>query len=517
MEKPINIISSGKRLARRGAGVVATAALMMTSMAAFADPPITMAPPIGQAASQDQDYDSGAVNTSQDSVFNWAEVPQDQQAPIRRAVFDKGGYQLYDKSGETIVVPFTNNNLYVMKFAVSPTNEMFFVNEGTAPVLYVPRNGYLENATVPGARWYPFTEKFHPASPVFVGIAPSWDSYISMGWYDGMNCWGGYWGGRPYYRGGIFIATAGFFIEIGGRPYYGWDHYHDYYYRHPAPYRESYYHRDVYDWGGRPNWDRHREFGGGRPFEAGDRSYGGGGRRIDPSGHTYGNDRTFHGDRTTIGDRTYGNDHSYRGDHTFSTGRPSNDHHVFEGGRTVDNGRPSDGGHTFGGGRTSDTGRTSDGGRTYSSGRTTEPGHTFGGGRPTDGGQTSDNGRVFNDGHRTFHGADESAPSRTDSGSTTRSYGGGRDDRGSSSSNRTYSTGGDRTYNSGGSHTYSTGGDRTYSSGGGGRADRSSSGGSQDNRSSSRDDRNSGGGGGDQGSGGGGRATGPRGGDRSGR
>jgi len=37
-------------------------------------------------------------------------------------------------------------------YEASPDNTMFFENTGGAPVLYVPQNGYLANATVPGAK-----------------------------------------------------------------------------------------------------------------------------------------------------------------------------------------------------------------------------------------------------------------------------------------------------------------------------------------------------------------------------
>jgi hypothetical protein len=96
----------------------AAAALLSTTTRVRADEPVTMAPPV-QDAGGDIAIDRSADNGSADSVFNWKEVPANQQVPVRRAVFDQGGYQLYDKAGETIVVPFTDNNLYAMKFAVS--------------------------------------------------------------------------------------------------------------------------------------------------------------------------------------------------------------------------------------------------------------------------------------------------------------------------------------------------------------------------------------------------------------
>jgi hypothetical protein len=52
-----------------------------------------MAPPIDSAY--------GAPAPAGDSVFEWNEVPEDQQVPIERAVFDRAGYQLYDSVGET--------------------------------------------------------------------------------------------------------------------------------------------------------------------------------------------------------------------------------------------------------------------------------------------------------------------------------------------------------------------------------------------------------------------------------
>ena len=76
-------------------------------------------------------------------------------------------------------MPFTNQNLYVMKFAESQNGKLYFENEGGFPVLYVPKGGYLENATVAGARWFPLGENFHPADPVFLGIAPSYTEFVT--------------------------------------------------------------------------------------------------------------------------------------------------------------------------------------------------------------------------------------------------------------------------------------------------------------------------------------------------
>ena len=98
----------------------------------------------------------GIARADNSNVFDWTDVPQNQVVPVERAAFDAGGYQIYDTTGDTIVVPFTNNNLYVMEFAKSTDGTMYFVNDGNEPILYVPRGGYLENATVPGycPFWY---------------------------------------------------------------------------------------------------------------------------------------------------------------------------------------------------------------------------------------------------------------------------------------------------------------------------------------------------------------------------
>ena len=173
----------------------------------------------------------GIARADNSNVFDWTDVPQNQVVPVERAAFDAGGYQIYDTTGDTIVVPFTNNNLYVMQFAPSGDGTMHFVNsDGNVPILYVPDGGYLENANVSGARWYPFSPGFHEDHPVFLGIAPSWDAYVAMGWYPGMYSWGGYWD-----HDGIFVATSGLFFEIGGARYDGWGGYRHYYHDQVYP------------------------------------------------------------------------------------------------------------------------------------------------------------------------------------------------------------------------------------------------------------------------------------------
>jgi hypothetical protein len=213
------------------AGAAAAIAVLGISGRVYATPQESLAPPVGGPGAP------APGPAAADNVFNWTEIPQNQEVPIQRATFDQGGYQLYDTAGETIVVPFANQNLYVMQFARSTTGDMYLVNTGSTPILYVPPHAYLENAAVPGTRWYPFSHGWAPSTPVYIGIAPSWSLFIGMGWYPNMVWHGGYWGPRPWYPGFAFSPTPGLAIVIGGQSYYGWGGYHSYFIGHPAPYR----------------------------------------------------------------------------------------------------------------------------------------------------------------------------------------------------------------------------------------------------------------------------------------
>jgi hypothetical protein len=273
---------------------------------AKADSPVTMAPPL-QSPSYHVTQNS-SLDSAQDSVFQWSEVPQNQKVAIQRAVFDRDGYQLYDTKGETIVVPFTNNNLYVMQFAQTKDKHMYFVNHnGTVPTLYIPKNGYLENDAVPGARWYPFSKDFHPSRPVYVGIAPSWSDFIGMGWYPGMDFWGGYWGSVPFFDGGIFEPSFGLYFQIGGHPYYGWSGYHDYFAGHPTRFYMGSVRPNAYNEAVRPQSEL-------RSFQS--------------NGHAYTAHRAFLGANAVSGGR-----HGFGGFHGFGGGEHGFGGGFFGGGR----------------------------------------------------------------------------------------------------------------------------------------------------------------------------------------
>jgi hypothetical protein len=340
-----------RHLSPSALGLAVTAVLSLLTITALAQDPTPMAPPVQTDAPQG---DSAGA----DSVFHWQEVPQGQEVPLTHAAFDQGGYQLYDTQGETIIIPFNSQNLYVMKFARSATGAMYFVNEGDAPVLYVPRHGYLGNATVAGARWYPFGKGFHPAQPVYLGIAPSWSGFVGMGWYPDMYAYGGYWGQTSFLQGGVFGPSIGLFFEIGGQHYSGWNGYRHYSQGHPDFAHTGYYRRDFYKAAARPRASMH-PFGG--------------------ANHTYTAHRAFVGARDAGGHPGLGGHSANGGAHTFrgATHSGQNGHSPggFPGGTGHQGGaRPNSGARPSGlpGGNGGHQGGIS--------------GHTSGGGHPGGGG-----------------------------------------------------------------------------------------------------------------------------------
>lgn len=194
-------------------------------------PPAPMAPPLSQAAPMNAPMNQAMGGAPTGQVYTWQDVPVGQQVPIMRAVFDQGGYQLYMTTGETIVVPFANQSLYVMKFGRSNNGQTYFVNEGNAPTLYLGNGAYLENAVAQGARWYPIPQDYAYSRPMYVALAPTWGEYTAMGWYPGMVSYGGMWGYSPY---ASFHWMPGFYINIGGRRYSDYVSYRTYYTSNPG-------------------------------------------------------------------------------------------------------------------------------------------------------------------------------------------------------------------------------------------------------------------------------------------
>jgi hypothetical protein len=341
-------------------------------------PPVAMAPPATPVTiSQPMDQSGGMQNGGMPSpgiqstgAYNWTDVPVGQQVEITRAIFDQGGYQLNSPQG-TIVVPFANQNMYVMKFGRSQTGSMYFVNSGQFPTLYLPQGIGLQNAAQPGSDWYPFPQNYAYTNPVYVGLAPSWSAFTGMGWYPGMAYYGGYYGYSPY---SIIGPMVGLHFLIGGSPYYGWNSYHSYYNSHPgyAPMRVV--SRTVYNQAARTSFN----------------SSGFGRRTFGSAGTAFGSGRSS----------SFGSGSFNRGPSNFgSTARPA----LGSGASGGSFGRgPSGFGGSFGGGRRSFPASASPAPPASSGGFGSRPafgGSSFGGGasapRPSFGGSSFGGGRSF--------------------------------------------------------------------------------------------------------------------------
>ena len=408
-----------KNISRGALSLAVAAGLSLAAGTAFAqDDPTSMAPPVQSSAPAGL---GAGTNAAADSVFNWQEIPANQQVPLTRAAFDQGGYQLYDTAGETIVVPFTNQNLYVMKFATSPNGSLYFENQGGYPVLYVPKGGFLENATVSGARWYPFGQNFHPTEPVFLGIAPSYPEFIDLGWYPDTFFYGGYYGNTPFLEGGVFLPTIGLFFSIGGHPYYGWNSYHNYFFGHPGFYHTGYYNRNFYHYAG----SNYRSFAAGRRFGG----FSGGGGYAYNHGGFGGNSAAARFGGSGFSGRTF------RGTSNFG-----NNSRNYSSSRSVTVNNYGGGAQRFGGSQSSGSGRTFRGASNYSGGQSYGGASRFG----SQGGSSS-----FGGGSHSFSGS-------------SRSFGGGQSSRSFSGGSRGVSSGG-------GSHSVSSGGGNRGGGGGGGR------------------------------------------------
>ena len=372
--------------------ISATGAALALAGCSHNSPPVMMAPPatpvtISQPMGQNSDGQNGP--NGQSGAYNWTDVPVNQQVQITRALFDQGGYQLYSPQG-TIVIPFANQNMYVMKFGQSQNGGMYFVSNGQFPTLYVPPGAYLDNAAQPGAHWYPFPQNYAYSSPVYVGLAPSWSAFSGMGWYPGMSYYGGYYGYNPY---SIIGPMVGLHFLIGGSPYYGWNSYHSYYNSHPygyAPMRVV--NRTVYNQAARTSFHSgdfgRRSFGSSGTTFGGNRSFGGarstGSFGRGPSGFGSSAPRPALGSGGSFGRSPSGFGGSFGSGHrSFPAAAPS----TSSGGLGS---RPSFGGGSFGGGRSFSSPRPSFGGGgsfgSLSGGRSSFGGGSFGGGGRSFGG-----------------------------------------------------------------------------------------------------------------------------------
>ena len=255
-------------------------------------PPTPMAPPVAMNQPTAQsNYGNSPMNQPVANVYDWRSVPMGQRVPVERAVFDQGGYQLYTPDG-TVVVPFANQNLYVMKFARSMNGQNYLVNDGDAPTLYLANGVGIANASAQGAMWYPLPASYQPSAPVYVGLAPTWSAFTGMGWYPGMSYYGGLY--TPFYRPGLVLNTwtPGFVINIGSRPYYNYNSYTTYYHSNPGYVRTGV--SNIYS---QPRATRYVVHNTGSGFNSSRRTNFG----SRPTGGSFGSSR-----RTTFGSPTSG-------------------------------------------------------------------------------------------------------------------------------------------------------------------------------------------------------------------
>jgi len=340
--------------------------------------PVVMAPPVNQnsgyAGAQPMMGNGNmappvATNNAQGgSVYQWQDVPANQQVPIIRATFDQGGYQIFAQSGETIVVPFANNNMYVMKFGRS-NGSNYFINENGVPVLYLQPGQGLENAAAQGALWYPIPQNYAYSQPMYVAMAPTWNEYTNMGWYPGMTYYGGMWGYSPYNH---FSWMPGWYISVGGHRYSDYGYYHSYYTSTPGYIRN----RVVYTNYNTARGVSGRSFGSSGAFNA---SRAAGSTGSFGSGRVGGSTGTF-GSRPSVSSGSFGSGRSGGGfgastgsGGSFGTRTPSGS-----------GSRPSGG--SFGGGSTGYSAPSRPSGGSFGSGSRPSGGSSFGGSRSSGGG-----------------------------------------------------------------------------------------------------------------------------------
>lgn len=319
--------------------------------------PVMMAPPMQNAPMQMQQANG--------PVYQWQQVPVGQQVPVVRAVFDQNGYQIYDQAGDTILVPFANQNMYVMRFGQSNNGAEYFVNDGNSPTLYLPPGGALQNASAQGALWYPFPQNYAYNGPVYMGLAPSWSAFTSMGWYPGMAYYGGYWGYHPWGLGAAFVPMIGLHFLIGGHPYYGFSSYQNYYVAHPYN-RVNIYHSagrslggfgtGSYHGGGFGSANRTGSFGSGSFSTRNTGSFGGGSFGTRNTG-SFGSGASGFGASNRTSSGSFGSrpsgfgGGSFGGSGGFGSSRPFGSSTTsFGGGARSFGGSFGGGSHSFGGG-----------------------------------------------------------------------------------------------------------------------------------------------------------------------
>jgi hypothetical protein len=179
----------------------------------------------------------GVIRVRPRVAYDWRSLPSWQKITVKRAWFDLNGYELEDAAGNGILIPFHNQTTYVMKFCLASDGRMSVENQGNYPVLYLPVEASIKNATVPRAHWYPFNSQFHPSATVFLSMVPTWDAFVNMPWFEGMDYYGGYWNALPFWPGTFLPPSLGLAVVIRSERCESWDAYRKYCSAHAGSYR----------------------------------------------------------------------------------------------------------------------------------------------------------------------------------------------------------------------------------------------------------------------------------------
>jgi hypothetical protein len=212
-----------KRLAPMLSMLALCCALSAPVSLAAQTPDPTPVKPAGQAQDAASSADAAFNSAAVPGPTPVSEVPKGKQIPVAGVKFDQGGYMVREEAGQTVDVPFANNNLDVMRFGRSTTGQAYLVNEDAGPVLYVPNHYFVTSNVAESVRWQPLPDSYLEASPIYVSIAPSWDAFIDLDFYPNMVWYGGVWGRRA----GYLEAMPHRAIAFGDRSF-GYDEYRTY-------------------------------------------------------------------------------------------------------------------------------------------------------------------------------------------------------------------------------------------------------------------------------------------------
>lgn len=232
-------LSARRALEKNLVGIAAVAALVVCPGAALAQAP---------AMPANGPYPTvNALLPDPSGDYQWYEAPANREIAVKQVLLDGDGYQITDQAGETIEVSFLTNNLFLLQMAVSSDHQMRFVNTGSNPLLYLPKDAYILalpfnerisdhpiDLVQNGARWYPF-KSFAPAQPVFMGPAPTWGGFVNSFWFTRMVIEGGFYTTVPFAKGVTVSQTPDLAYIVDGHPYKSWAGFESYCMLHPEP------------------------------------------------------------------------------------------------------------------------------------------------------------------------------------------------------------------------------------------------------------------------------------------